>query len=165
MSYKSPRFDAESILQQASSDEDPHAVPVDEDDIDEDNLYAGRRARWIGLSGRMMRVPVSRIIPMSENLWYPNMLASYKRLIEERSALEAPAARVYLVTPKAVKESQQDAENGDLTEPFHADEVGEPYVVLTDGNHRAFAAILANEPYVWVRVEENSLKTAAPWLE
>ena len=39
-----------------------------------------------------------------------------------------------------------------MTKPWAPHQVGKHYVRLVDGNHRAFAAIAAGEPSVWVYV-------------
>lgn len=161
---KPPRFDASSLLEQGVA-RDKYYDPVDPDSVDEEDIYHGRRVKWVGTPGLMMRVPVSRVLPMPENMWFPNQLARYVQAIDDGDLLEPPAARVHIIDESTIQDSEERAEEGELEYPFDESDLGQPYVVLLDGNHRAFAAILSGEPFIWVYVGENYRETAKPWME
>lgn len=159
-----PRFDASEILSRGTPD-DSYYEPVDEDMVGEDQIYHGKHARWVGTPGYMIRIPVDKIIPEFENEWYPDQLARYVEAVEDGELLEAPAARIYPIHEGTLQASQEWFEEGLIDRPFTEDDLGEPWADVRDGNHRAFAAVLAGEPYVWLYVEENSRKRAEPWME
>lgn len=161
---KPPRFDASSILDRGVAS-DAYYEPVDESSVDEEQIYHGRRVRWVGTPGYMIRVPISRVFPIQENMWFPDQLARYMQAIQEGDMLEAPAGRVHVIDQGSIEASIEETEEGELEYPFSEEDLGQPYVVLLDGNHRAFAAILSGEPFIWVYVGENYRKEAAPWME
>ncbi len=162
-----PRFDAQSILDRATGTTDRYYDPTPEipDDDDYHEVYHGRKVRWLGSPGYMMKVPASRVLPMTENSWYPNQLARYMKAIEDGDLLEPPAARVHVIDEDAIAMTQEMVDDGELEEPFDEDDLGEPYVMLADGNHRGFAALLSGEPYLWVYVGERYRDEARPWME
>jgi hypothetical protein len=161
---KPPRFDASSILERGRAS-DAYYEPVDASTVDEEDIYHGRKVRWVGTPGYMIRIPASRVFPMPENMWFPNQLARYVKAIKEGDLLEAPAARVFVIDQGSILGSLEQVEAGEIEYPFDESDVGQPYVVLLDGNHRAFAAILSGEPYIWAYVGENYREAAKPWME
>lgn len=161
---KPPRFDASSILDQGVPS-NAYYERVDKKNVDDEDIYHGRKVKWVGTPGYMIRVPISRVFPMQENMWFPNQLARYVKAIDDGDLLEAPAARVFVIDKRSVEESRDQAEAGEIEYPFDEDDIGQPYVVLLDGNHRAFAAILSGEPFIWAYVGENYRKEAEPWME
>lgn len=165
-----PRFDPSFLIESA----DPwleHDTSVEEPD-DPELIYRGRRVSWVGTPGVMLRVDADMVIAMAGNSWNPAHLAGLVELIEERRHVyfEPPAARVYVISETHVAESQQAYEDGEIewwgmTRPWEMSDVGRYYAQLLDGNHRAFAAIAAGEPYVWVYVGENYREDVAADLE
>lgn len=127
--------------------------------------YVGRKVRWISSPGKMVRIPRDNVLFMEGNIWNWNHAAAiYDYVLHNYPAdLEAPAARVYRITAKAVKVTQKYARNGTLEEqmgmqaPWERSDIGHYYAQLLDGNHRAIAALAAYEPFIWVYCAENSL--------
>lgn len=164
---KGPRFDAQPILDSATGIATRYYDKIEEipDDDDYHEVYHGRKVRWLGSPGYMLKVAASRVLPMIENSWYPNQLARYMQAIEDGDLLEPPAARAYIVDAGSIEASQERVDEGELEEPFDESDLGEPYVVLADGNHRGFAALLSGEPYLWVYVGENYRDAVRDLLE
>lgn len=164
-----PRFDA-SFLLEVGKPTYEYFDPDEALEYDEEQLYYGKRVAWVGAPGVMMHVPAWLVVPMRENIWYPDQLATYYDYITStpEPVLEAPAARIHFVGRSLIEESQQLEDAGELEPGLRAweDEAdGLPYAVLLDGNHRAFAAILAGEPYIYVYVAENYRADAKAFLE
>jgi len=161
---KPPRYDASHILDRGRPS-DAYYDPVDETKVDEEDIYHGYKVRWVGTPGYMIRIPASRVFPMPENMWFPNQMARYSQAIDDGDLLEAPAARIHVIDQGSIMGSLEQVEEGELEYPFDETDLGLPYAVLLDGNHRAFAAILSGEPYIWVYVGENYREAAKPWME
>lgn len=136
---------------------------IDEDRWDEDDHHHVRKVTWVGTAGYVVRIPAKNVLFMEGNQWFPSHGAALVEGIENgtRTTLQVPAARVYRVDSKRVKESQKYEKAGELeyqlsmNEPWTKDEQGEYYAQLLDGNHRAAAAMIAGEPYIYVYVGEN----------
>lgn len=116
------------------------------------NTYQGIRARWSGVPGNVMKIDADLIMPTTHNKFSADQLASYYRSIKAGKLLPTPIARVEIVEPIDVEASRIEYKDGNLSRPLREKDIGKPFAVLTDGNHRAFAAILAGEPYVYVYV-------------
>jgi hypothetical protein len=167
-----PRYDASWLLD-AGDASCGHFEPVDIEDVDDDELYRGRKVSWIGEPGIMLRIDADNVVPMMGNMWGPDHFACVYEYIKNESnpVLSAGPARIYEVGEIDVTETQQAEEEGTLGEdggmsrPWEDRDVGELYAQMLDGNHRAFAAILAGEPYVWVRVAPNYRNDVADLLE
>lgn len=165
-----PRFDASDLLEMGEATYDyfdPDEVP----EHDEDMLYRGRNVTWVGHPGVMMRIEADMVTPMRENIFYPDQIATLVDYIDNHPdpMLRAPPARIHFVSERIVQESQEAAEEGYLHEwtmarPWEEEDIGKPYAVLTDGNHRAFSAILAGEPYIWVYVLPNYREAVREYL-
>lgn len=136
---------------------------IDEDRWDEDDHHHVRKVTWVGTAGYVVRIPAKNVLFMEGNQWFPSHGAALVEGIENgtRTTLQVPAARVYRVDSSRVKESQKYEKAGELeyqlsmNEPWTKDEQGEYYAQLLDGNHRAAAALIAGEPYIYVYVGEN----------
>ena len=159
-----PRFDASSILEKGRPS-NAYYTPVDETEVDSEQIYHGKNVRWLGSPGLMVRIPASRVFPMPENMWFPNQLARYVKAINDGDILEVPAGRIHIIDTGSIESSEEQVEMGEIEYPFDERDLGEPYAVLLDGNHRAFAALLSGEPYIWVYVGENYREKARPWME
>jgi len=160
-SHVQPRFDASDLLEMGEPTYeyfDPEEIP----EHDEDMLYRGRNVTWVGHPGVMMRIEADMVLPIRENIFYPDHIATLVDYIDNHPdpILRAPPARVHFVKEVDVEETQELEEQGYLYEnymsrPWEEEDIGKPYAVLTDGNHRAFSALLAGEPYIWVYVLPN----------
>lgn len=125
-----------------------------------------RRVRWGFQPGVMMRVKAEQVVPVIGQQWGPDQLATVLDAIErsDEITLRPAAARVHLLGDSHVEESE-DYLSDNMTRPWDAEDVGQPYAVLVDGNHRAFAALLSGEPYIWVYVGEDYRDDVADLLE
>jgi hypothetical protein len=180
-----------------------------EHEVDEGDVYTGKRVRWVGLQGRMLRLPWDQVRAFEGNPFDIDKMVAFAQLLREGDSdgrpplLYAPPARVNKVDLWDVEESHRAEARGELfdcfgtTRPFTtgddeldeylrdpeefieahaADEeheaqiradmaergaealengdgdLGKVVAQLRDGNHRAFGAQLAREPYVWVIV-------------
>ena len=132
-----------------------------EEQLEDDDLYWGRNVTWQGTPGYMLRIDADNVVPMPTNPWNPEHMAAILESIKQgRVLLEAPPARVTRVEEVDVQESQRAEEEGELdeyglTSPWTRADIGQYTAVLTDNNHRAFAAIAAGEPYIYVYVLPN----------
>lgn len=127
-----------------------------------DHVYPGKRVRWIGEPGVMMKIPSAYVLPTMENTFYARHFAAlYQQIANgERRYIEAPPARINTVTPIDVRETHEAVRDHRLdelwmTRPWERWNLGHTYVRLQNGNHHTFAAILAGEPHVWVYVLPN----------
>lgn len=128
------------------------------------DLHRVKAVTWVGSKGYLVAVPVENILFMEGNQWNFGHAAGLLEGIRDGSnrILEAPAGRVYRVDAREVKMSQKYERDGELssqlgmTEPWTKEEMGQYHAQLLDGNHRAAAAILAGDPYVYVYVGENT---------
>lgn len=135
--------------------------PVDRDRFS--SVHHGRKVVWV-TDGYVVDIPVKNILFMEGNLWYPEHAAALLKSIEngDNNVLQVPAARVYRVMAKDVKQTAKYERDGELdyqlsmTEPWTKAEQGEYYAQLLDGNHRAAAAILAGEHTIPVYISENT---------
>jgi hypothetical protein len=138
------------------------------EDADEDELYHGRHVVWTGRPGYMLKVKAENVVPMLTNPFNAGHMAAIVESIEEdKVVLEAPPARVEIIDGVDIDETQEAEERGDLwewnmTRPWTDHDAGEYYAVLTDNNHRTFAALAAGEPYVWVFVLPNHRDNVDP---
>jgi hypothetical protein len=119
---------------------------------------------WIGTKGYLVAIPVSNVLFMEGNQWYPEHGAALLEGIRDGSnrILEVPGARVYRIMASDVKQSEKYEKAGELsyqlgmTSPWTKGDIGSYYAQLLDGNHRAAAAILAGDQYIYVYVGENT---------
>ena len=132
-----PRFDAEQIFSLGEPGM-TDVVPAKKDRWTV--IHKGVRARWAGTKGKMMEVPASMVMPMQENIWYPDRMVDYAAAIRAGVLLDPPAARIHIVGRSLVEESRERVDEGELLYPFEEEDIDQPYAVLLDGNHRAFAA-------------------------
>ena len=147
----------------ALEDAEPDCSQYEDTDADGE-VYAGRRVRWIGTPGKMVKIPAANILTMEGNSWHFGYAACLRDRIRDGDAyLGAPAGRIYRVTAAEVKLTEKYERSGDLgyqvgmTRPWTRADVGDYHAQLLDGNHRAIAAIAAGEPYIWVYCGENYL--------
>lgn len=154
-----PRFDICEYLDNVEPDDAYFTQPTD---FDEDDLYVGRRVAWVGVPGAMLRIDADMITATPGNPFNFGQLAFLRDAIANADGsivLEAPAARIHTVSEAHMEESQRAFDDGEdyggMTRPWDPSDVGKLYAHLLDGNHRAFAAICAGEPYVWVIVGPN----------
>lgn len=127
------------------------------------DIYKGKKARWVGLKGSVMKIDSELVMPTALNPFNAHQLAAYYHAVKRGDLLEMPVARVHLVDD--LESSQLEYKEGSLSRPLRKKDLGKPCAVLTDGNHRAFAAILAGEPYIYVYVLPNGRDTVRDRLE
>lgn len=127
------------------------------------DIHQAGRVTWIGTKGYLVAIPVENVNFMEGNMWYPGHAAALLENIENGAnhILEVPSGRVYRVTAKDVKQSEKFERDGELsyqlgmTSPWTRDDIGSYHAQLLDGNHRAAAAMLAGDQYIYVYVGEN----------
>ena len=165
MKQASKFIETEDILA-AIQDAEPsyaHVQPVDPDAWQDEDLYRVRRVIWAGHAGLLVKIPAKNVLFMVGNQWnFSHAAALWERIMDEGPVvMEVPPARVYRVTAKDVQRTAKYARDGELedqmgmVEPWTRAEQGEYYAQLLDGNHRAAAALLAGEPYIYVYVGKN----------
>lgn len=157
------------------SEEEPNYDYLDLPTYDGDDVYHGRKVKWdTSRSKHIILVPTKYISMTSENMWYPEHFAALLEAMEtEDVAWHPPAARVYRVSKYSQEKSVEYEEEGELEEntgllePWDEDEIGQLYVDLRDGNHRALAALLLGEEIIPIIVGENYWDTVRDdeWLE
>lgn len=200
-----PLFDADAVFGDAEPDYDLMWDLIDNmPDEDEGDVYRGRRVRWLGQEGRMVRLDWDQVYSMQLNIFDPSRVAAFAEMIRQgyEPVLHAPPARFTYVDSGDVAETQQAWARGELgidgmTRPYttgdddldeflrdpdefveqwadddqdetamraemeeraqkaeeeQEGDLGKIVAQLRDGNHRAFGAQLAGEPYVWVLV-------------
>jgi hypothetical protein len=142
--------------------DDRHLQDVDLDAIDDADVHRVRKVAWVGHAGFLVQIPASHVLFMDGNQWnFAHAAAIYEGIGAGRDVLEVPAARVYRIDAARVKLSQKYARDGVLEEqmgmlePWTRADIGAYYAQLVDGNHRAAAALAANEPAIYVYVGEN----------
>lgn len=123
-----------------------------------------RKVDWIGSQGYLVLAPAENVNFIDGNEWnFEHGRGLYDGIMDGTNAmLEVPAGRIYRVTAKDVKQTEKYAADGELddqmgmTSPWTKADIGSYHAQLLDGNHRAAAALLAGEPYIYVYVAENS---------
>ena len=138
--------------------------PVDPERFSGDPLYRVRKVTWVASEGYLVRIPVENILFMEGNQWgFEHAAGLLEGILDgSNTMLEAPAGRVHRITAADVKQTEKYEKAGELsyqmsmTSPWTKADIGSYYAQLVDGNHRAAAAILAGEPYIYVYVAENS---------
>lgn len=118
---------------------------------------------WQGARGYLVTVAVENVIFMEGNQWnFGHARALYDGIMNDTNAtLDAPAGRVYRIKASDVKTSEKyDKENEleyqmSMETPWKRSDIGEYWVQLLDGNHRAAAAMLAGDSAICVYVGEN----------
>jgi len=161
------RWDQREWLEMATPDESWFSQPKP-GSWNDDMLYEGRDVTWVGYPGKMVRVDADMLTSTPENPFYYDHMAYLVEAIKTAPGnllLEAPAGRVHTVDAGDVEYSQEAYEEGYLedtgmTRPWEESDIGRTYVHLLDGNHRAFAAIYAGEPFVWMYVGEDYVEYA-----
>ena len=128
--------------------------------LGEETFWAGRGNRQIGFSGptdgRMVPVEARYVMPMSENIFYGEKLASLVEAIREgwRPVVRPGYGHFSLVDQTDIEESHDYAE-WELGEPYEEEDKGALRVTVRDGNHRTFAALVAGAPFVWVLLSDS----------
>jgi len=163
-----PRWDMRSWVDEVEPDE-TYFVQPSPDEFDAAMQYEARWVTWIGTPGTMVKVDADMVPATPQNPFNFEHLAYIKKAVETASGnlvLEAPAARFLIVDEGDVAESQEADDDGrieelGMTRPWEDDDIGQTYVQLLDGNHRAFGAIYAGEPFIWVTIGPNYRADAA----
>jgi hypothetical protein len=130
------------------------------------DLHPVRAVTWLGTKGYLVAIPVDNINFMEGNIWNFEHAAGLLEGIRDGSnrVLRAPAARVYRVKAYDVKQSQKFARDGELSyqmgmvEPWTKADMGQYHAQLLDGNHRAAAAMIAGDSFVYVFVGDNNTR-------
>lgn len=128
------------------------------------SIHQGRKVTWIGSKGYLVSVPAKNVLFMEGNQWNLGHAAALVERIRsgEGDILAVPAGRIYRITAREIAMSEKYERQGELeyqlgmTEPWTKAERGEYYAQLLDGNHRAAAALVVGEPYIYVYVAENT---------
>lgn len=161
------KFEETDAVLEAVRDAEPDyefISPKDPSSYSPSEIHRVRRVTWIGNKGYLVAIPAKNVMFMEGNQWNLGLAAALLEGIRDGSnhVLDVPGARVYRVTAKHVRQSAKYEREGELsyqlgmTEPWTRAEQGEYYAQLLDGNHRAAAALLAGEPFIYVYVGENT---------
>lgn len=165
-------------------------------------IYHGRRVRWIGYEGEMLKAKADYVRHIEGNIFSPDKLAAVVEGVErgdskgEKVAFYPPFGQATVIGPGDVRESIQYASDEGLDRPYttgddeldaylvdpkqamedagltkatfekrlkaavasRKGDLGELAVTVRDGNHRAFGALLAGEPYIYVRLYDNDMQ-------
>lgn len=100
-----------------------------EEDVDEDAVYAGRNVSWVGTPGRMLRLGWDQLQATQGNPFDADKIGTYAELIRDgaygdKPYMDAPPAMVHVVGLDDVTESREAARMGELfdshgmTRPF-----------------------------------------------
>lgn len=152
---------------------DPSWDYVRPPDVDRVQIVPDPPVAWtVGHYG--LWVPSENIHFMPDNIWYPEHAAALVEGLKDGSnpILDAPAARVYKVTPYDVESTQAEYAAGELeeqsgmVEPWTWDDVGEYHALILDGNHRAAAAMIMGLDRIVVTVGQNYRENVDPrdWI-
>jgi hypothetical protein len=125
------------------------------------DVYVGKKVIWLGRAGEMVRVTADELRATPDNLFDLSQLVATATYMKEGGAVfEAPPARVDGVVDEAfvddTKSYQADGElfkYAGMTRAFTKGDLGTLVFSLRNGNHRAFAAFLAGEPFVWIWIK------------
>ena len=165
-------------------------------------LYHGRRVRWIGYQGEMLKVKADYVRHIEGNIFSPDKLAAVVEGVDqgdsngEKVAFYPAYGQATVIGLDDVRESIQYAADEGLDRPYttgddeldaylvdpkqamddagttkaafekrlkavvskRTGDLGELAVTVRDGNHRAFGALLAGEPYIYVRLYDNDMQ-------
>lgn len=156
-------FDSTDGVVEMVEDAYPDESRVDFDaDQEGDDHLVGHHARWLrGGSGYIVDIDVERIMLTEGNPWYPEHAAGVAKAMRDGVPFNLPAARVYRITAKDVKDSIKAEKDGKLlyeysmVRPWSRADIGQYYAQLLDGNHRAVAAMSVGESSIPVHVGPN----------
>lgn len=131
MNSNDPLFDADQVFGDATPDYDLMWDLIDEmPDEDEGDVYRGRRVRWLGRTGKMLRLDWDQVYSMQLNVFEPSKVATFAEMIRQgyEPVLQAPIADVTWVDADSVAETQQAWARGELT----TDGMTRPYTTGDD---------------------------------
>jgi len=155
-------FDGVEGVVEAVEDAYPDESRVDLDAREDDDPLVGHTARWSrGGGAYIVEVDAERIQFTEGNPWYPEHAAGVAKAMRDGIPFELPAARVYRITAKDVKDSAKAEKDGKLlyeygmVRPWTKADIGQYYAQLLDGNHRAAAAMAIGESSIPVHVGPN----------
>ena len=116
----------------------------------------GKHITWLVESdAKLVKVGPDQVIATPGNIFSAAKLGTFARMMRQGEIPYSLVPHGYLdKVSKTDVEETQEARPGDLlydgmTRPFFEDELRKTIVRLNAGNHRAFAAFMAGEPYIW----------------
>lgn len=131
MNSNDPLFDADIVFEGAQPDYDLMWDFIDEmPDEDEGDVYRGRKVRWLGQEGRMIRLDWDQVHAMQLNEFEPSKVATFAEMIRQgyEPVLGAPPAYLTWVDSDSVAETQQAWARGELA----VDGMTRPYTTGDD---------------------------------
>lgn len=146
-----------------------HVDVIDPDTVDDEDVYRVRKVGWVSPDSYLLKIPAKNVRFMDGNLWnFKHARALYENIKRGDGLMKVPPARVYRIDRDRIARTQRYEAEGELfdqtgmQEPWEPKEEGEYYAQLLDGNHRAAAALLAGEPFIYVYVVENTRDEVLP---
>lgn len=148
------------------------------EDVHEEDVRHGRRVHWIGTDGAVVRVDVTRVLPLYGNQFDIDKLDAVAQTVASSGAntsdgkpiFEMGYGTVQIITEDDVRESQAHADEEHVdshfewqSEPLTDADVGQILYTVRDGNHRVFGAIIGGEKNVWMRLYANQLQDVKEW--
>lgn len=90
----------------------------DEDEIDENDVYWGDGVGWVGIQGRMLRLPWDQIQAYPGNPFDPEKVSAFRDIIRsgDRPLIYAPPAKLTRVALDDVRETQEAERRDELFE-------------------------------------------------
>ena len=163
MSSRIPLFDASFLLGDDPNEGydrslDPHHLPPGS------AIYPGKYVHWVGKPGAMLQLTPDFILPQMNNQWWPNQLAWAASIVRTHPYLYPPVGRAKLVNKTIINYTWERKADDEFQRAFTSRDLGKPCVELWDGHHRAFGAILAGEPFLWIYVPVKFRKAVRKWL-
>lgn len=144
--------------------DDQFLEPIDEKDVDKEDLYFGRNFRWdISRSACIVEVPTDKIMFMEDNSWnfdHAEALVDLGRS-GDRPIFLPPSGRFFRIDKDDYLNSKKYYENGELEyqrgmiKSWSKRDIDSFYVQLIDGNHRALAAMILGEIWIPVAIGPN----------
>lgn len=148
---------------------DRYVDVIDPESVDDEDVHRVRKVGWVSPDGYLLKIPAKNVLFMTGNIWnLRHARALYENIKRGIDLMNVPPARVYRVDRDRIESTQRYEAEGQLLEqtgmqePWTPKEEGEYYAQLLDGNHRAAAALLAGEPYIYVYVVENTRDEVLP---
>jgi hypothetical protein len=131
---------------------------------DEDVFWSGPARRRYGVAGptdgTMVPIEARYVYPVAGNIFDFDKLAALVNAIEagDEPIVRSGYAAVGLVDRTHIEESRAyaaDIQRESYAQPYTDDDLGELTAQVRDGNHRAFAGLIAGSDVAWLRISDN----------
>jgi hypothetical protein len=165
-------FEGVDSLIDAAREAEPDFQYVDRDALEDHDgeiawggdAWHGHRVGWrLDNAYAVVEVPVEKVQFMEGNAWNFSHAAALLDMVNTggKPVFDLPAARLYRISEEDVVNTQREYDEDELAyergmdEPWKPRDAGTFYVQLLNGNHRALAAMAANESSIFVTVGPN----------